>query len=180
MDHGRWLGDVLRPLEVKTRLETSVDQRTWFGSKVIGGEVMEYDEKGSANNMADDLKFLMAEEINLGTRIKVVGVGGGGSNAVGRMLQEGLSGIEFYILNTDKQALAASPVANKLAVGKKLTSGLGAGADPAVGRQAALGRYRTESSKFWKALPTWFLSRPALAVAPVLGLRLWWLRSRKN
>jgi cell division protein FtsZ len=54
------------------------------------------------------------------------------------MLQEGLSGIEFYILNTDKQALAASPVANKLAVGKKLTSGLGAGADPAVGRQAAL------------------------------------------
>ncbi len=88
--------------------------------------------------MADDLKFLMAEEVNLGTRIKVVGVGGGGSNAVGRMLQEGLSGIEFYILNTDKQALAASPVANKLAVGKKLTSGLGAGADPAVGRQAAL------------------------------------------
>ena len=57
--------------------------------------------------MADDLKFLMAEEVNLGTRIKVVGVGGGGSNAVGRMLQEGLSGIEFYIINTDKQALAA-------------------------------------------------------------------------
>ena len=54
------------------------------------------------------------------------------------MLQEGLDGIEFYILNTDKQALAASPVANKLALGKKLTSGLGAGADPAVGRQAAL------------------------------------------
>ena len=89
-------------------------------------------------NMADDLKFLMEEEMQLGTRIKVVGVGGGGSNAVGRMLQEGLNGIEFYILNTDKQALAASPVANKLAVGKKLTSGLGAGADPAVGRQAAL------------------------------------------
>ncbi len=88
--------------------------------------------------MSDDLKFLMEEEMNLGTRIKVVGVGGGGSNAVGRMLQEGLNGIEFYILNTDKQALAASQVANKLAVGKKLTSGLGAGADPAVGRQAAL------------------------------------------
>ena len=88
--------------------------------------------------MADDLKYLMAEEVSLGTRIKVLGVGGGGSNAVGRMLQEGLSGIEFYILNTDKQALAASPVANKLAVGKKLTSGLGAGADPSVGRQAAL------------------------------------------
>ncbi len=89
--------------------------------------------------MANDLKFLMEEEdAAMGTRIKVVGVGGGGSNAVGRMLQEGLNGIEFYVLNTDKQALAASPAANKLAVGKKLTSGLGAGADPAVGRQAAL------------------------------------------
>ncbi len=49
-----------------------------------------------------------------------------------------MAGVEFYVMNTDKQALAASPVANKLALGKKLTSGLGAGADPAVGRQAAL------------------------------------------
>src|SRR3954468_4682719 len=88
--------------------------------------------------MTDDLKYLIEEEAQLGTRIKVVGVGGGGSNAVTRMLQEGLSGIEFYILNTDKQALAASAVANKLAIGKKLTKGLGAGADPSVGRQAAL------------------------------------------
>jgi cell division protein FtsZ len=89
--------------------------------------------------MANDLKFLMEEEDSaLGTRIKVVGVGGGGSNAVGRMLQEGLNGIEFFVLNTDKQALAASPSTNKLTIGKKLTSGLGAGADPAVGRQAAL------------------------------------------
>jgi cell division protein FtsZ len=54
------------------------------------------------------------------------------------MLQDGLHGIDFYILNTDKQALGASPVANKLAIGKKLTNGLGAGADPSVGRQAAL------------------------------------------
>src|SRR5579875_1488773 len=91
--------------------------------------------------MADelkDLKFLIEEEAQMGTRIKVVGVGGGGSNAVGRMLHEGLKGIEFYVLNTDKQALAASPVPNKIAIGKKLTNGLGAGADPAVGRQAAL------------------------------------------
>ena len=88
--------------------------------------------------MAEDLKYLIEDEAQLGTRIKVVGVGGGGSNAVVRMMQEGLNGIEFYILNTDKQALAASPVANKLAIGKKLTSGLGAGADPSVGRQAAL------------------------------------------
>jgi len=88
--------------------------------------------------MTDDLKFLIEEEVQIGTRIKVVGVGGGGGNAVARMLEEGLVGVDFYTLNTDKQALAASPVANKLAIGKKLTTGLGAGADPAVGRQAAL------------------------------------------
>ena len=88
--------------------------------------------------MADDLKYLIEEEVQLGTRIKVVGVGGGGSNAVARMLHEKLNGIEFYILNTDKQALAASPVANKITIGKKLTSGLGAGADASIGRQAAL------------------------------------------
>jgi cell division protein FtsZ len=88
--------------------------------------------------MTDDLKFLIEDEVQLGTKIKVVGVGGGGSNAVARMLQEGLGGVEFFVLNTDKQALAISPVANKLALGKKLTSGLGAGADPSVGRQSAL------------------------------------------
>ncbi|MBV9083913.1 MAG: cell division protein FtsZ [Acidobacteriaceae bacterium] len=88
--------------------------------------------------MAEDLKFLIEDEVQLGTKIKVVGVGGAGSNAVARMQQEGLGGVDFYVLNTDRQALAASPVANKLSLGKKLTSGLGAGADPAVGRQAAL------------------------------------------
>ncbi len=88
--------------------------------------------------MASDLKFLIEDEIQLGTKIKVVGVGGGGSNAVARMMQEGVAGVDFYILNTDKQALTSSPVPNKLTIGKKLTSGLGAGADPSMGRQAAL------------------------------------------
>src|SRR5579863_7791067 len=98
-------------------------------------------EKGRnerGNDMLDDLKFLIEEEQQLGTKIKVVGVGGGGSNAVTRMLQDGLNGIDFFIMNTDKQALGASPVANKLPIGQKLTNGLGAGADPSVGRQAAL------------------------------------------
>ncbi len=89
-------------------------------------------------DMAEDLKFLIEDEVQLGTKIKVVGVGGGGGNAVGRMMQQGLGGVDFYVLNTDKQALAASPVANKIGIGKKLTSGLGAGADPSVGRQSAL------------------------------------------
>src|SRR5690242_5142015 len=88
--------------------------------------------------MGDDLKFLLEDEVPVGTRIKVVGVGGGGSNAVARMMQDGLTGPEFYILNTDKQALSHSPVANRLAIGTKLTNGLGAGADSSVGRQAAL------------------------------------------
>jgi cell division protein FtsZ len=86
----------------------------------------------------DGLKFVIQEEALLGTRIKVVGVGGGGSNAVARMMAAGVSGVDFYVLNTDVQALNASPVSNKLAIGSKVTNGLGAGADPSVGRQAAL------------------------------------------
>jgi cell division protein FtsZ len=86
----------------------------------------------------DALKFAIQEEVLAGTKIKVVGVGGGGSNAVARMMNEGLQGVEFHILNTDVQALNASPVPNKLAIGSKVTNGLGAGSDPGLGRQAAL------------------------------------------
>lgn len=88
--------------------------------------------------MLEGLKFAIQEELALGTRIKVVGVGGGGGNAVARMMTEGVSGVEFHVLNTDLQALNASPVANKLQIGAKMTHGLGAGSDPTVGRQAAL------------------------------------------
>ena len=84
------------------------------------------------------LKYELHEETRKGARIKVIGVGGGGSNAVARMMQEGLEGPEFHILNTDAQALAASPVPSKVQIGAKVTQGLGAGADPNVGRQAAL------------------------------------------
>ncbi|MBI1788369.1 MAG: cell division protein FtsZ [Acidobacteria bacterium] len=86
----------------------------------------------------EELKYEIAEEEFRGARIKVVGVGGGGSNAVARMIHEGLGGVEFHILNTDSQALASSPAPNKLRIGAKITHGLGAGADPAIGRQAAL------------------------------------------
>ncbi len=84
------------------------------------------------------LKFAIQEEALQGTRIKVIGVGGGGSNAVARMMNEGLGGVEFHIMNTDAQALKASPVPNKLQLGAKVTNGLGAGSDPSMGRQAAL------------------------------------------
>jgi cell division protein FtsZ len=86
----------------------------------------------------DTLKFVIEDEAAPKTKIRVFGVGGGGSNAVARMLNEGLTGVEFCVLNTDVQALSASPVPNQLAIGSKITNGLGAGSDPAIGRQAAL------------------------------------------
>jgi cell division protein FtsZ len=86
----------------------------------------------------DALKFMIQEEAAPKTRIRVFGVGGGGCNAVARMQNEGLCGVEFCVINTDVQALSASPVPNQLAIGSKVTNGLGAGSDPLVGRQAAL------------------------------------------
>lgn len=86
----------------------------------------------------EDLKYELQEETHKGARIKVIGIGGGGSNAVGRMYEEGLDGVEFYIMNTDAQALASSKVPNRIQIGSRLTDGLGAGSDPALGRQAAL------------------------------------------
>ncbi|HJT26834.1 MAG TPA: cell division protein FtsZ [Pyrinomonadaceae bacterium] len=73
-----------------------------------------------------------------GARIKVIGIGGGGSNAVNRMIEAGIEGIEFLVANTDLQALKRSRAPIKIQLGSRLTKGLGAGADPNVGREAAL------------------------------------------
>jgi cell division protein FtsZ len=73
-----------------------------------------------------------------GARIKVIGIGGGGSNAVNRMMEAGIEGIEFVVANTDLQALKKSKAPIKIQLGSRLTKGLGAGADPAMGRNAAL------------------------------------------
>jgi len=70
-------------------------------------------------------------------RIKVVGVGGGGSNAVNRMIEEGLAGIEFVAVNTDAQALLLSNAQTRVRIGDKLTRGLGAGGNPEQGQKAA-------------------------------------------
>jgi cell division protein FtsZ len=86
----------------------------------------------------DALRLKLDEQGRSGARIKVVGVGGGGSNAVNRMVAAGLDGVEFIVANTDLQALRLNAAPNKLQIGAKLTKGLGAGADPNVGRQAAL------------------------------------------
>ena len=69
-------------------------------------------------------------------RMKVVGVGGGGGNAVNRMIDERLSGVEFISVNTDSQALSHSKSDRRVQIGRKLTRGLGAGARPEIGRQA--------------------------------------------
>ena len=74
----------------------------------------------------------------LGAKIKVIGVGGGGGNAVNTMISEGLTGVEFYAANTDAQALKACLAPNKFQLGASLTKGLGAGANPAVAREAAM------------------------------------------
>ena len=79
----------------------------------------------------------MAAPQNYLAVIKVVGIGGGGVNAVNRMIEVGLKGVEFIAINTDAQALLMSDADVKLDVGRELTRGLGAGADPEVGRKAA-------------------------------------------
>ena len=94
--------------------------------------------RSMADQDASTLRLKLDEEGRTGARIKVVGVGGGGSNAVNRMVQAGLDGVEFIVANTDLQALKLNCAPNKIQIGGKLTKGLGAGADPNVGRQAAL------------------------------------------
>jgi cell division protein FtsZ len=87
---------------------------------------------------AEKLRLTIDPEARRGAKIKVIGIGGGGSNAVNRMVAVGLGGVEFIVANTDVQALEQSQAAVKIQIGQKLTKGLGAGADPNIGRQAAL------------------------------------------
>jgi len=83
------------------------------------------------------LKISLADD-QLPAKIKVIGVGGGGGNAVNRMIQAGIGGIEFLVANTDLQAMRNSLAPIKIQMGSKLTKGLGAGANPDIGKQAAL------------------------------------------
>ncbi len=82
--------------------------------------------------------FELVEQTSLGARIKVIGIGGGGGNAVNTMISAKLTGVDFVVANTDVQALDASRAPVKLQLGEKITKGLGAGANPEIGRRAAL------------------------------------------
>ena len=96
----------------------------------------------------DSIRISFNEEARNDAKIKVIGVGGGGGNAVNRMIDAGVEGIEFIVANTDLQALRMSHAPVKLQLGVKLTNGLGAGANPEVGRKAAL----EDSDKIIEAL----------------------------
>ena len=96
----------------------------------------------------NDIRISFNEEARNDAKIKVIGVGGGGNNAVNRMIDAGMEGIEFVVANTDLQALRMSHAALKIQLGVKLTNGLGAGANPEVGRKAAL----EDSDKIIEAL----------------------------
>jgi cell division protein FtsZ len=96
----------------------------------------------------NDIRISFNEEARNDAKIKVIGVGGGGGNAVNRMIDAGMEGIEFVVANTDLQALRMSRAPVKIQLGVKLTNGLGAGANPEVGRKAAL----EDSEKIIEAL----------------------------
>ena len=99
-------------------------------------------------NQDKDIRISFNEEPRNDAKIKVIGVGGGGGNAVNRMIDAGIEGIEFVVANTDLQALRMSRAPVKIQLGVKLTNGLGAGANPEVGRKAAL----EDSDKIIEAL----------------------------
>ncbi|HJQ27096.1 MAG TPA: cell division protein FtsZ [Blastocatellia bacterium] len=94
---------------------------------------MAVDERSKGLIIYDD-----SDQPTNGAKIKVIGVGGGGGNAINRMIEAGIEGVQFLVANTDLQALKSSRASVKIQIGEKLTRGLGAGGDPEVGRQSAL------------------------------------------
>src|SRR5438270_13336478 len=94
--------------------------------------------KKNMGNSKPEVRIQFNEEARNNAKIKVIGIGGGGGNAVNRMIDAHMEGVEFVAANTDMQALQMSQAAVKIQLGVKLTNGLGAGANPDVGRKGAL------------------------------------------
>jgi cell division protein FtsZ len=97
------------------------------------------------------MRFQLADGEEQNARMKVVGVGGAGGNAVNRMIEERLVGVEFVSINTDAQALGHSEAHRKIQIGKSLTRGLGSGSRPDIGREALL----EDQDDVAEALPEW-------------------------
>jgi cell division protein FtsZ len=110
------------------------------GMSAQGGSQNANASKGGSSMAQKEggVKYSFSEDHALAAKIKVIGVGGGGSNAVNRMIRAKVEGVEFIAANTDQQALQLSAAPVKLQLGAKLTKGLGAGANPDIGRKAAL------------------------------------------
>ncbi len=106
------------------------------------------DEKKKAQQPEGDIRIHFNEDPRNNAKIKVIGVGGGGGNAINRMICAGVEGVEFIVANTDLQALQMSRAPVKIQLGTKLTNGLGAGANPEIGRRGAL----EDSDKILEAL----------------------------
>ena len=94
------------------------------------------------------MPFDFEDEQTSHARIKVIGVGGAGGNAINRMIDAGLSGVEFIAINTDAQVLEQNKAATKIQIGKRITKGLGAGANPEIGRKARRGRHDLCDSRY--------------------------------
>lgn len=127
------LADQSSPIKLPAELSIGVDNTHPFGNSGL-----------QFGQMSDSPRGIPREEprsdnIVPGSvaKIKVIGVGGGGGNAVNRMIESGVSGVEFWSINTDSQALAQNSASKRLQMGQKLTRGLGAGGNPAIGQKAA-------------------------------------------
>ena len=83
------------------------------------------------------MPFEQDNGFDYGVKIKVVGVGGGGNNAINRMIAAGVKGVDFIAINTDKQALRRCKASTQLVIGEKITNGFGAGSNPEIGERAA-------------------------------------------
>ena len=116
------------PFEIK-EIITSIDETSEKSSNTNNTHIT------STNQSHQAMKFDLPEHSSI---IKVIGVGGGGSNAVNHMYRQGIKGVDFIVCNTDKQALDMSPVPHKIVLGTTLTEGRGAGSIPEVGRNAAI------------------------------------------
>src|SRR5258708_9968115 len=104
------------------------------------------DEKKKTQQPEGDIRIHFNEDPRNNAKIKVIGVGGGGGNAVNRMICAGVEGVEFVVANTDLQALQMSRAPVKIQLGTKLTNGLGAGANPEIGRRGDRKSTRLNSS----------------------------------
>ncbi|MCG6949177.1 MAG: hypothetical protein LJE93_09730, partial [Acidobacteria bacterium] len=109
-----------------------------FDDGVVGEQGDSEQDHGGELHLVGPEPSILLDETPSPARIKVIGVGGGGSNSINRMIEAGLSGVEFIAGNTDAQALSNCRAPVKLQLGMELTRGLGAGANPEVGRNAAL------------------------------------------